>query len=115
VLADDVRYVDHRLANLGVVEGVPDFIRHLSTLTEIIPDLSMRAVAVEAIAPDRAVFMAEVTGTNSEGGHIEFVSYVFGRSLDGRATHVEEFPLEQRDAVLERFGEFGRSAIDRPT
>ncbi len=106
--AEDFESVDHRPAGWGATAPADGVIDRM--LVDLVPDLKMRVLAVEAINDHGCMIHGRSTGTNSAGGEVEITSYVVLLVADGKVRRLEEFPLDSRTKALTRFEELTRES-----
>jgi hypothetical protein len=108
-IADDFVFHDRRRTGSGRVEGAEAYIRSVTALWELAPDIQMRG---HTLAHERhgAVGVACHYGTLASGGGA-FENLMANVTLveNGRLTCVELFEIEDVDAALARFDELGKN------
>jgi hypothetical protein len=95
-------YVDHRRVSFG--SG--DFGRAVEELWALVPDARYRVTEVHALDAHGTVASLVMKGTSTDGGAVELPTVIIALCEDERATHIEAFDPDQRDAALARFQEF---------
>jgi ketosteroid isomerase-like protein len=109
-LLRDFVYVDHQPAGVGTVEGFDAYVRSVSTLLELVPDLHIAVTEIFGTSDCGAVFRLQEHGTDVNGNAIQFEYASIGVTQDGQITRIENFPIEELDAALARLEELSRDS-----
>ena len=108
VVADDVRFVDHRTASLGELTGADAYSSYARSLDELTTSHRIDIVNYVRVADSLCLGHARFRGTMLDGGTIGSDYYGISRVRGGRIGYIEIFAPEALDHAIDRFDELAR-------
>jgi hypothetical protein len=95
---------------VGTIEGFDAYVRSVSTLLELVPDLRIAVTEIFTTSDNGAIYRLQEHGTDVNGNAVQFEYASMGVTKDGQITRIENFPIEELDAALARFEELSRDS-----